>query len=161
MNSKEGRRTTEDRSQRIGIGLSAFRPTTFRRSTPERSRCGMTLVEVLLAAAILGILAVVVINALFYPRFLAVSSTFKQQAVHAATDALERVFAQSYSSASNRVENPGGRYTLNGRSITNVTTSVTVLGGGANPQYKRVTVTVRYPGGENPVVLETLRYDIN
>lgn len=141
MNSADRRRRTEDRGQ--------------------RNRRGMTLVEVLLAAAILGILAVVVINSLFYPRFLAVSSVFKQQAIHAGTDAMERVFAQSYNSASNLVVNPGGRYTVNGRSLTNVTTSVTILGGGASPLYKRVTVTVRYPGGEKPVVLETLRYNVN
>jgi Tfp pilus assembly protein PilE len=113
----------------------------------------MTLVEIMLAAAILGVMSAVVIHALFYPRFLALSGTFKQQAILAGTDALEQVFSQPYNFTTPPV-NPGGKYTVNQRAITNVTTtSVTVPG---SPAYKRVTVTVSYPGG-NPIVLETFR----
>jgi Tfp pilus assembly protein PilE len=119
----------------------------------------MTLVEVMLAATILGIMSVVVIHALFYPRFLALSGTFKQQAILAGTDALEQVFSQPYNFTTPPV-NPVGKYTVNRRAITNVTTSVTILGSGS-AAYKRVTVTVSYPGGETPIVLETLRYNVN
>lgn len=149
----------EDGSQKIGIGLSPFRPSTFRRTLSERSRCGMTLVEVLLGAAILGIMAVVVVNALFYPHLLAVSNILKQQAVHAGTDEMERVFSQSYGNVSSRITNPGDRYSVNGFKITNVVTSVTVLGSGS-ATYKRIAILVNYPGGGNPVILETFRYNV-
>ncbi len=130
------------------------------RLVHAKNRSGMTLVEVLLGAAILGIMAVVVVNALFYPRLLAVSSIHKQEAVHAGTDEMERVFSQSYGAISNRTTNPGDRYSVNGRKITNVVTSVTVLGSGS-AAYKRIAVSANYPGGEKPVVLETFRYNVN
>ena len=133
--------------------------TAFRQNFHAKNRSGMTLVEVLLSAAILGIMSVVVIHALFYPRLLAVSSTSKQQAILAGTDALEQVFSQPYN-FTNPPVNPGGKYAVNRRAITNVTTSVTVLGSGSTA-HKRVTVTVSYPGGGNPIVLETFRYNVN
>jgi prepilin-type N-terminal cleavage/methylation domain-containing protein len=128
----------------------------------KRNRRGMTLIEVLLAASILGVMAIVVINALFYPRFLAVSSTFKQQAVHAGTDAMEKVFSQSYDSLANGMVSLGNlsdRYALTGRTVSG-NRHVETLGGGGSPAYKRVTIMVSYPGGENPIVLETLRFNV-
>jgi type II secretory pathway pseudopilin PulG len=117
----------------------------------------MTLVEVILGIAILGILAVVVVNALFYPRLLVVSGALKQQAIHAGTDALEQAFSQGYSSLSEGTVSLGDlstRYSVNGRTVTgfrDVTDVVEAL-----VEYKRITVTVDY-GGENPVVLRTYR----
>ncbi len=122
----------------------------------QGARRGMTLVEVILGIAILGILAVVVVNALFYPRLLVVSGALKQQAIHAGTDALEQAFSQGYHSLPEgtvSLGNLSSRYSVNGRTVTgsrDVTDVVGVL------EYKRITVTVDY-GGENPVVIRTYR----
>jgi prepilin-type N-terminal cleavage/methylation domain-containing protein len=153
-NSEDGRQKTED-----SLSCEALAKRE-GRLVHAKNRSGMTLVEVLLAVAILGIMAVAVVNALFYPRLLALSNIFKQQAILTGTDEMERVFSQSYGAISSRTTNPGDRYSVNGRKITNVVTSVTVLGSGS-AAYKRITVSVNYPGGENPVVLETFRYNVN
>jgi prepilin-type N-terminal cleavage/methylation domain-containing protein len=123
----------------------------------HKTRSGMTLVEVILSAVILGILAILVVNALFYPRLLVVSSALKQQAVNAGTDALEQVFSKSYNSISNgtvSLPDLSGRYSMNGRTVFG-TLSVETLG--VSEEYKHITVTVNYPNGQNPVVLETYR----
>jgi len=122
----------------------------------QGARRGMTLVEVILGVAILGILAVVVVNALFYPRLLVVSGTLKQQAIHAGTDALEQAFSKGYNSLPEGTVSLGDlstRYSVNGRTITG-SRDITDVGGVL--EYKRIIVTVDY-GGDNPVVLRTYR----
>jgi prepilin-type N-terminal cleavage/methylation domain-containing protein len=122
-----------------------------------KNRRGMTLVEVMLAATIMGIMSIVVIHALFYPRLLAVSNALRQEAILAGTDALEQIFSQPYNFATPPV-NPVGKYVVNGRAITSVITTVDREG---TPEYKRITVTVSYPGGGTPIVLETFRCNVN
>jgi len=125
----------------------------------KRRRCGTTLVEVMLGAATLAVLAVAVTTALFYPRHLVVSRAFKQSAIHAGTAALETAFAGSYTNLIDGTVSLGdlsAQYNINGRTVTNGTRSVQTLGGGGSPEYKRITVAVDYPGGTAPVVLETL-----
>jgi len=76
--------------QRRTGGGDSFRRSTFRLSTfRQRNRRGMTLVEVILGAAILGVLAVAVITALFYPRYLVVTSAIEQSAIHAGSSEIE------------------------------------------------------------------------
>ena len=108
----------------------------------KNDRRGMTLVEVLLSAAILGILAVVVINALFYPRLLMVSSTLKQSAIQAAAGEIERLRA-NYSYAlmpASGTTNLTARYNLTVQEFTSVNAP-----GYATPyKYKRITVSVSY-----------------
>ena len=148
QNCRAGSVTPPD-SEATGLGYSFS-----KLALKGKNRSGMTLVEVMLAAAIMGIMSVIIIHALFYPRLLALSNTFSQQAILAGTDALEQAFSQSYTSIVSRTVNPVGKYVVNGRAITNVTTTMTF---GPGNEYKRVTVTVPYPGGANPIVLETIR----
>ena len=56
----------------------------------KQAQQGMTLIEVILGAIILGILAVMASTALFYPRLLVVNSGLEQSAIHAATAEIER-----------------------------------------------------------------------
>ena len=58
-------------------------------STINRRRKGVTLIEVILSSVILAILAMLAVNAIFYPRLLVVNSGLEQSAVHAATAELE------------------------------------------------------------------------
>jgi len=124
----------------------------------NKSRCGFTLIEVMVGILILIILAVSVPAGLSYPRFLVVSAAHKQAAIHAANEVLEEAFSVNYNNvnltAGTTTLTNGNQYTLNGQAIT-VRRTVEDLGGGANPEYKRVTVSVSYPGGDAPVVLET------
>lgn len=58
-------------------------------SDKDRTRKGMTLVEVMLSAAILAIMAIMVTTALFYPNLLVVNSGLEQSAIHAGIGELE------------------------------------------------------------------------
>ena len=51
---------------------------------------GMTLVEVMLSIAILAILAILSVTALFMPRYLVINSGQEQSAIHAGSAAMER-----------------------------------------------------------------------
>ena len=116
----------------------------------KRSRQGMTLVEVMLAAVILGILAVVASNSLFYPRWLVVNSGLEQSAIHAATAELERHLHSIDST-------PLGQFNTDGWPLQNVTTNVTQLhddgvdfGGaiGDRADYLEIKTTVEYRDGK-------------
>ncbi len=82
---------------------------------------GMTLVEIMLALAILGILAVATLISLFYARYLAVTSDIEQSAIHAGISTIERNLYNHLDPAL-----PGDSITA-GWIIaeTNITTSVT------------------------------------
>jgi prepilin-type N-terminal cleavage/methylation domain-containing protein len=119
-------------------------------------RRGMTLIEVLLGTAILAIMAVAVVTALYYPRWLVVSSAHKQMAVHAAGEALEQALVDGYDSLTDGTHSLtlSDSYNMNGRSPDGEL-EVETLGGSGTPEYKHITVTVNYPNGDTPVVLET------
>jgi prepilin-type N-terminal cleavage/methylation domain-containing protein len=117
----------------------------------EKMKRGMTLVEVMLGMAILGIMSVLVIKALFYPRFLAVSSTLKQMAVHAGTSEIERLRSDyTYDNMpASMTPNLSADFNLKGRSLSAVDTVETVSASGyglgyANYEYKLITVVVSY-----------------
>lgn len=137
--------------------MERFNRRSLRSRRKKTNRRGVTLVEVLFSAAILGILAVVVINALFYPRFLAVNSTVKQLAIQAGNDFLEQVVSQSYEEITNGLTiadiGISNKYTLNGRTVITInplTNSPSAVGG---PEYKDLIVIVNY--GKTNVVLKT------
>ena len=138
------------RDQRSEDGVSAI-----------RNRSGMTLVEVLLGAAILAILAVLVVNALFYPRYLVFSSTLKQLAVQAGIGEIERMRADcTYNSMTNSTNNLTAKFNLNGRTIIATdkvleSTFVNAPGYTTPYRYKQITVTVSY--GTTNVTLITYR----
>lgn len=155
MNSQDRGRKSEDGSQR----------TAFRQNFHAKNRSGMTLVEVLLAAAILGIMSVVVIHALFYPRLLAVSSTLKQLAVQAGAGEIERLRANYFydTMPGSSVTNLTTKFNLKGRSIiaSNRVETVSVAappGYAAGYQYKRITVTVSYPYGNSTTNVTLITY---
>ena len=84
----------------------------------------MTLIEVILAALILGILAVALTTALFYPRYLVITSALEQSAIHAGTAEIERHLFNHLDPA---VE--PGVFETDGRALSsalaNITTSIT------------------------------------
>ena len=55
----------------------------------KQTRQGMTLIEVIVAAAILAILAIMASTAFFYPRLLVVNSGLEQSAIHAGIAEIE------------------------------------------------------------------------
>jgi type II secretory pathway pseudopilin PulG len=120
----------------------------------------MTLVEVLLSAAILGIMAIAATRATFYPRVLAVSSTLKQLAVQAGTGEIERLRADyTYDSMpASFTTNLTAKFNLKGRPISatgTVQEFTASKAGYADYQYKRITVTVDY--GATNLTLITYR----
>lgn len=114
---------------------------------PHRRRRGLTLVEVMLSAAIIAVLAVLVAGALFYPARLVVSSARRQAALHAAGSDMERVAAMNYASLAATNYNIG---VLN--QILTVNRTVTPGSG-----FATVTVVVLDPDGEQLVELVTER----
>ncbi len=121
------------------------------------SRSGMTLVEVMLGMLILAILAIAATTSVRYPRFMVVSSAHKQGAIHAANEALEEAVSVPYvnlQAGTVSLDDLGARYRMDGRAVSG-TRRVDALGEGAT-EHKRITVSVNYPGGDAPIVLETL-----
>jgi type II secretory pathway pseudopilin PulG len=128
----------------------------------KNSRRGTTLVEVLLGAVILAILAVTALTALFYPRQLAVSQGLKRAAINAATDEIERLHSTPYANVvpgTQPVRNLSGFYNINGRTVTATTTvqRVSATFSGRSYEYHFIHTAVSYPGGESPVVMEAVR----
>lgn len=108
---------------------------------------GMTLVEIMLALAILGVLAVATLISLFYARYLAVTSDIEQSAIHAGISDIERNLYSHLSPA------PRGDSTTAGWSIeeTNITTSITTnteFYGTDDYSYLVISNTVTYRDGK-------------
>ncbi len=121
----------------------------------------MTLVEVLLSAVILGLMAIAATKATFYPRILAVSSTSKQLAVQAGTGEIERLWtAYAYTNLpASFTTNLTAKFNLKGRSIIATDTVQEFTASKADYardyKYKRITVTVAY--GTTNLTLITYR----
>lgn len=120
-----------------------------------KRKSGATLVEVVFAIMILAFLAMAAIMTLRNPRFQAVTTTHHQAAVHAANSAMEGALSMGYMSPEMAV----GNYSLAGLfdqySMHNMhlsgTRSVEVVNA-----LKRITISVDYPGSDEPVILQTL-----
>lgn len=126
-----------------------------------RKKDGTTLVEIMLGIALLAILVVVFLSSLFYPRWLNTSCMFKQQAVQAGTDAIERLFALPYTAiatGNQSLMDFSDRYRFNDRSVVQTVYSADRITPGSGVEYLHITVEVAWPGsGDSPVVLETYR----
>ena len=110
-------------------------------------RSGLTLVEVLLAMAILAVLSVVVVTALMYPGFIVVSSTRRQIALNEGQRDMERVSAMPYVSIANT------NYSVNALNGTLAVTRMVTT----NAVGKNITVEVRSATGDLLVDLVTER----
>jgi len=143
----------KDRSFFRGILTSMPQSTTPSGPACAKARRGTTLIEVVVAMLILAILAVMVPTALRHPRFLVVSATQKQAAILVANEALEEALAMDYNNLLDGTL--ASQYAMHNRPITVIRTVVD-FPDSSNPEYKRVTVTVTYPGAQgDSVVLET------
>ena len=126
------------------------------------NRDGFTLVEVILSAGILAILAVLAVTSLYYPAHLIVASGVEQAAIHAGNSEIER----HLNNYNNPV--PAGLFVIKGGRINVVTNEIYELfdahsefGGGAGDKahYLMIATTIEYQnGGElNTVRLNTYR----
>ena len=130
----------------------------YLKAKNSKGEHGFTLIEVMLGMLILAILAVTAVAALRHPHFMVVSTAHKQAAIHAANEALEEAYSLGYSNLAEGTSpvTPVGDYSVNGRPV-DVVRGIELLGGaGGVPEYKRITVSVAYPGADAPVVLETI-----
>lgn len=128
------------------------------------SRQGTTLVEVMLAGVVLGILAVVGIGALFYPRYLVTAYAGKRAALHAGSHHLEEQFAKSPSMLTDALidfpeiyedyYNPGGK-DFNGE--TEITLLENQVFDGQTYEVFLLETHVNYRDADEPVSLITLR----
>ncbi len=137
-----------------------------KRQPSQTSRCGITLLEVMLGIAILGILATATITALFYPRHLVVSRARKRAAIHAAIDNIETLSASSYLSIAEGdqlIPNHSADYLINEQTVTTTVYQVETRDDeltfieSAPFEYKYIRTEVEFAGGENPIILETYR----
>ena len=126
----------------------------FFHKQKKDNRRGVTLVEVMLSAAILGILAVVLVNALFYPTRLVVSDARRQIALSEANAEMETVRSTDYAAISSGTTNR----TIVALNQTQTVSRTVVLTTNAVYFYgiKKITVTVTESGKTN-VVLVTQR----
>ncbi len=120
----------------------------------NRLRSGTTLVEVILAAVLIGILAIVAVTALMYPTQLVVSDARRQVALHEANAEMERVTAESYSDITD-ANFPDRTVDTLYKTLT-ISTEIIPL-----PDEKEITVTTIDEDGTTNIWLKTLRPDPN
>ncbi len=120
-------------------------------------RDGLTLVEILIAVVILGILAIG--GGALIQRGLAdtVTQKYKRVAIEAANSQMEKVMRyEAYNNVSNWIGSPRAtNIMLNGVSGFAMTT--TVANASSEDNCLKITVTVGYDKKGNAVMLETLR----
>ena len=124
--------------------------------TKKKARQGMTLIEVILGAVILGILAVMASTAFFYPRLLVVNSCLEQSAIHAATAELERHLYAINSTELGEFNTDGWEITGANISLPNFSTNYAFQ----NPvkgKYLVISTSISFRDGEPPVDLITYR----
>jgi prepilin-type N-terminal cleavage/methylation domain-containing protein len=120
----------------------------------HKTRRGMTLIEVMLSIAIIAIMAVLGAGALFYPRYLVVTSALEQNAIHAGSAEIERRLRSTNSPAAS------GQFSLAGWNTaaiidTDVSSTNDVVSGD-NCDYYKITTTITYRDGKQ-VKLVTYR----
>jgi len=109
---------------------------------------GTTLVEVILAAVIIGILAIVAVTALMYPTHLVVSDARRQVALHEANAEMEELaYPRPYSEV----------ITAPSRNITALNKTIVLDRSVDNTTDKVITVTVTDEVGDLIVELITVR----
>jgi prepilin-type N-terminal cleavage/methylation domain-containing protein len=124
-------------------------------SLRSKNKRGMTLVEVLLGAAILSILSIAAVTSLFFPLSLVIASGQEQTAIHAGIADIERHLHDVN-------DLPGaGIFTLDGASLTgaDILTTATVITedpGGDPYRYLLISNTVTFLNGKT-VELVTYR----
>lgn len=161
MNNSEVRgRGTEDGSQRTDGGVGSLQSPPLegcpqggvgRAVTDRKTRSGMTLIEVMLAAAILGILAVAMTTALFYPRYLVVNSSLEQSAIHAGTAEIERHLNNTNNpAASGDFGTAGWAPVINQPDINDTFDRGEDFGGdiGDKAHYRTIKTTIEYRDGK-------------
>ncbi len=116
----------------------------------------MTLIEVIVGAVILGILAIMASTAFFYPRLLVVNSGLEQSAIHAGIGKIERNL--------HSIDSTLDQFNTDGWPLQNVTTNFTphqedVVGGAIDDEakYLEIEVKVDYRDGKPPVEFITYR----
>jgi prepilin-type N-terminal cleavage/methylation domain-containing protein len=118
----------------------------------HKTRRGLTLIEVMLSIAIIAIMAVLGAAALFYPRYLVVTSALEQNAIHAGSAEIERYLRSAGSPAASGQFNLAGWNTA----LTPNTAVSTDVVSGDNCDYDKITTTITYRDGKT-VSLETYR----
>lgn len=145
---------------RLFESVHAQETTQDARCATQKSKVGMSLVEVMLAMLILVVLVAVIPKAVQYPRSLVVQAAWQQTAIEAANEILEDAISRGFLElplASDEYANwkadLESRYTMNGRSpvIERVVGEAT-----GDPLIKRVQAIVTPPDSDQPVILETL-----
>ncbi len=137
--------------------MDKFPQKTDSVSAAKRTRTGMTLVEVMLGAAILAILAALATTALVYPRLLVVNSGREQSAIHAATAEIERHLHNHLAPADPGIFNTDGWIIQNTNIPPLVATNETIPGtSGDTCEYLPIHVTIDYRDGKT-VELVTYR----
>jgi len=126
----------------------------------HRNSRGTSLLEVLFSIAILALLALALTTALKNSRSMVAAALQKQSAIQVANEFLEEAFSYGYTSSNLlagtvSLGDLSMLYSMNGRTVSG-TRTVEILGGSGAPEYKRITVSVNYPGGENPVLVGTI-----
>lgn len=122
---------------------------------------GMTLVEVVLGMVILGILSVVAVSALFFPRYLIEASATERAAMNAGTALIEQLFATPYElipEGDQPLPDLSSFYSINGRTVTATVYRVENRPPlPAAPEYRYIQVQVTGAKLDTPVILETYR----
>jgi prepilin-type N-terminal cleavage/methylation domain-containing protein len=118
----------------------------------HKTRRGLTLIEVMISIAILAIMAVLAVGALFYPRYLVVTSALEQNAIHAGSAEIERHLRSTNSPAAS------GQFKLAGwnTDLIPITTFTNNVVPGDGCDYDKITTTITYRDGKQ-MKLETYR----
>lgn len=128
-------------------------------------KAGFTFVEILFAFLLLSILAIVAVSALTYPRYLAIMTVRKQAAIDMANEVLESAMGLAYSDknlqAGSETMDAEDHFNMHGGEFTVTRVIELVAENGGTPEHKLITVTVGYPGSDDPVVLQTLKTEGN
>lgn len=131
------------------------------RTASKNRKQGVTLVEVAVAILLITILAIAAIKAIRYPRDRAVTDMHKQGAILAADSAMEKALALGYGHVQMQpgtydLSDTAQRYSMHGITLTGERKVEDIKQDGFN--FKRVTITVDYPGSGIPVVVQSLLY---
>ncbi len=123
---------------------------------PRRSRQGMTLIEIMIGAAILAILAVMASTAFFYPRLLVVNSGLEQSAIHAGIAEIERHLYATNSVSLGQFNTDGWNITVSPNPPTLRTETIPGTSGDTC-EYLVISNSISFRDGEPPVELITYR----
>jgi len=130
-------------------------PTDSLRA-PRRSRQGMTLIEVIVGAVILGILSIMASTAFYYPRLLVVNSGLEQSAIHAGIAEIERNLYATNSVSLGTFNTDGWDITVSPNPPTLRTETIPGTSGDTC-KYLVISNSISFRDGEPPVEFITYR----